>query len=101
VRIRLARPGDEADIVAMIHELAEFERAPEQCTVTESQITAALFGEDPHTAVASCHLAEIDGATACQERIALGEHGPWADERASTERRCISGVNPHIRIAVL
>jgi len=64
VRIRLARPGDEADIVAMIHELAEFERALDQCTVTESQITAALFGEDRHTAVASCHLAEFDGATA-------------------------------------
>lgn len=61
MRIRLARCGDEADIVAMIHELAEFERAPEQCTVTESQITAALFGDG---AVASCHLAEIDGVTA-------------------------------------
>ena len=60
-RIRPARPGDEADIVAMIHQLAEFERAPEQCTVTESQITAALFGAD---AVASCHIAEVDGATA-------------------------------------
>ncbi len=59
--IRPARPGDEADIVAMIHELAEFERAPEQCTVTEKQITAALFGED---AVASCLVAEADGQTA-------------------------------------
>ena len=63
MRIRLARPGDEADIVAMIHELALFERSPEQCTVTESQITAALF-DDAHKAVASCHLVEIDGATA-------------------------------------
>ena len=45
----------------MIHELAEFEQAPEECTVTESQITAALFGDD---AVASCHIAEVDGTTA-------------------------------------
>ncbi len=60
-QIRLARPGDESDIVAMIHQLAEFERAPDECTVTESQITAALFGDG---AVASCHIAEIDGATA-------------------------------------
>jgi GNAT superfamily N-acetyltransferase len=59
--IRLARPGDEADIVAMIHALAAFEHAPEECTVTETQITAALFGDN---AVASCHLAEVDGATA-------------------------------------
>ena len=59
--IRPARPGDEAEIVAMIYELAEFERAPEQCSVTESQITAALFGDDT---VAHCHIAEVDGATA-------------------------------------
>ncbi|MBU3752100.1 MAG: GNAT family N-acetyltransferase [Mycobacterium sp.] len=45
----------------MIHELAEFEHASEQCTVTENQITAALFGPD---AVATCHLAEVDGAVA-------------------------------------
>jgi GNAT superfamily N-acetyltransferase len=57
MNIRLARPGDEAEIVAMIHELAVFEKAPDDCTVTESQITAALFGDD---AVASCHLVEID-----------------------------------------
>ena len=61
MKIRLARPGDEPEIVAMIHELAEFERAPEECTVAESQITAALFGDDP---VASCHIAEVDGVTA-------------------------------------
>jgi GNAT superfamily N-acetyltransferase len=60
-RIRLARPGDETDIVAMIHELALFEKAPEECTVTESQLSAALFGRD---AVAHCHLAEVDGDTA-------------------------------------
>lgn len=59
--IRPARPGDEVAIVAMIHELALFERAPEQCTVTESQISAALFGDD---AVASCFVAEVDGTTA-------------------------------------
>jgi len=64
VNIRPARPGDEADIVAMIHELASFERASEQCTVTESQISAALFGDDDRHAVASCHLAEVDGAVA-------------------------------------
>ncbi|MCW1957168.1 MAG: GNAT family N-acetyltransferase [Mycobacterium sp.] len=62
--IRLARPGDEADIVAMIYELAEFEDAPEECTVTESQITTALFGDGTRPAVASCHIAEVDGVTA-------------------------------------
>lgn len=61
IRIRLAQPGDEPAIVAMIYELAAFEDAVEQCTVTESQITAALFGPEPS---ASCHLAEVDGEPA-------------------------------------
>ena len=59
--IRPARPGDVPGIVAMIHELAAFEHAPEECTVTENQITAALFGAD---AVARCHIAEVGGQTA-------------------------------------
>lgn len=59
--IRPAVPGDEAEIVAMIQELADFERAPDECTVTESQITAALFGQDP---VASCFMVECDGQIA-------------------------------------
>ncbi|MBJ7401096.1 GNAT family N-acetyltransferase [Mycolicibacterium sp.] len=59
--IRPARPGDESAIVAMIYELAVFEHVPEQCTVTESQITAGLFGPDPQ---AFCHIAEVDGEPA-------------------------------------
>jgi len=59
--IRLAEPGDESEIVAMIYELASFERALDECTVTESQITAALFGSAAH---ASCHIAEVDGEVA-------------------------------------
>lgn len=60
-RIRPAGPGDVVAIVAMIHELADYERAPDECTVTETQITAALFGDD---AVASCHIADVDGEAA-------------------------------------
>ncbi|BBY65445.1 GNAT family N-acetyltransferase [Mycolicibacterium helvum] len=59
--IRPARPGDEADIVAMIRELAEFEHASDQCTVTETQIATALFAEKP---IGFCHLAEVDGEAA-------------------------------------
>lgn len=59
--IRNAHPGDEADLVDMIRGLAAFENAADECTVTESQLTAALFG-DPPTAWA--HVAEVDGAVA-------------------------------------
>ncbi|TDH53412.1 GNAT family N-acetyltransferase [Mycobacterium talmoniae] len=40
----------------MIHELADFEHAADQCTVTEKQIHAALFG-DPVTVHG--HVAEV------------------------------------------
>jgi GNAT superfamily N-acetyltransferase len=61
VTIRTARPGDEADLVDMIRGLAEFEKALESCTVTEAQLTAALFGAAPS---AWAHVAEVDGAVA-------------------------------------
>jgi GNAT superfamily N-acetyltransferase len=34
-------------VVAMVHELAEYERAADQCHLTEAQLSAALFAEAP------------------------------------------------------
>jgi GNAT superfamily N-acetyltransferase len=59
--IRRAAPGDAADIADMIHALAEFENAADQCIVTEKQISAALFGE---SSIAYAHVAEVDGEIA-------------------------------------
>lgn len=59
--IRAVRPGDEAELTAMIHELAAFERASAECTVTESQLGDALFGPNP---VVFGHLVEVDGQAA-------------------------------------
>lgn len=46
-RIRPARPSDVPAVVAMVHELAEFEREPESCLLTEEKLAAALFGARP------------------------------------------------------
>jgi len=59
--IRTVRPGDEVELTAMIRELAEFERAAADCTVTETQLRDALFG--PYPTVYG-HLAEVDGRAA-------------------------------------
>ena len=59
--IRQARPGDETELSAMIHELAEFERARADCTVTESQLAEALFGDHP---TVYGHIAEVDSHAA-------------------------------------
>jgi GNAT superfamily N-acetyltransferase len=59
--IRRAAPEDAADIADMIHGLAEFERAADQCTVTETQISTALFDSSP---TVYGHVAEVDGEIA-------------------------------------
>ena len=59
--IRRALLQDSADITEMIHGLAEFERAPDQCTVTETQISAALFSDSP---TVHGHVAVVDGEVA-------------------------------------
>jgi GNAT superfamily N-acetyltransferase len=56
--IREARADDVAAVVGLVHELAEYERSPQLCTLTEDQLHAALFGPD---AVAHCHVAEVEG----------------------------------------
>jgi GNAT superfamily N-acetyltransferase len=60
-RIRRAVPADAAAITAMIHGLADFERAADQCTVNEKQISTALFNERP---TLRAHVAEVDGEVA-------------------------------------
>lgn len=45
----------------MIRELAEFEHASDECTVTEEQLHTALFGDKP---VAYAHVVEVDGQAA-------------------------------------
>lgn len=61
--IRRVRRGDEVELAAMVHELAAFERAADDCTVTETHLRAALFS-DPATVYG--HIVEVDGqAAAC------------------------------------
>lgn len=45
--VRAARPEDVPAIVAMVHELAAYERAPDECHLTERQLHAALFAPRP------------------------------------------------------
>ena len=45
--IQPVRPQDVPAVVSMVHELADYERAPEQCHLTDDLLHAALFGPDP------------------------------------------------------
>ena len=46
-QIRPVRPEDVPAVVAMVHELAAYEKAPGSCRLTETQLHAALFGPNP------------------------------------------------------
>jgi GNAT superfamily N-acetyltransferase len=59
--LRPAAPGDAALVLALICELAEYERLAHEVDATEAMIAAALFGENPR---AFCDLAERDGEAA-------------------------------------
>lgn len=58
--IRRARPEDVTAIAALVHDLAEYEKAASECTVVPGQIHTALFGPDP---AAFAHVAETDDGT--------------------------------------
>lgn len=47
IEIRPATPDDVPAMVAMVHELAAYERAPEQCHLTADQLRTALFADSP------------------------------------------------------
>lgn len=56
--IRRAQHADVPAVVGLVHELAEYERAAENCTLSEQQLTAALFGERP---ALFGSVAEVEG----------------------------------------
>lgn len=53
--IRRATPDDVPEILAMVRDLAEYERAAHEAVATEAQLQAALFGDDPK---AFAHVVE-------------------------------------------
>ena len=55
--IRTAEPADVPVLLALVRELAEYEREPDAVEATEELLHDALFGPAP---VASCHVAVDD-----------------------------------------
>lgn len=59
--IRRIRPEDVEAVVGLIYELAEHERALDECHVTADQLHTALFQPEPKL---FGHVAEVDGQVA-------------------------------------
>jgi GNAT superfamily N-acetyltransferase len=45
--IQPVRPEDVPAVVSMVHELADYERAPDECHLTADDLQSALFGTRP------------------------------------------------------
>lgn len=52
--IRSATPADVPDLLRLVHELAVYEKAPDEVAMSETDLHTALFGPD---AVAACEVA--------------------------------------------
>jgi GNAT superfamily N-acetyltransferase len=68
--IRRARPQDVPEILAMVRDLAEYERAAHEAVATAEQFQAALFGPEPKV---FAHVVEHETADGYQ----LGGFALW------------------------
>lgn len=59
--IRPATINDTDEILAMIYELALYEKAPDEAKATREQIIASFFTEEPKV---FCEIVEVDGLIA-------------------------------------
>ena len=59
--IREIEERDVEAVVALVHELAAYERAPERCHLTAAQLRAALFGPAPALFGHVAEVADDDG----------------------------------------
>ena len=57
-RVRRVLESDVDAVVGLVHELAEYERAPHECHLTAAQLCTALFGPAP---ALFGHVSEVDG----------------------------------------
>lgn len=56
--VRRVRESDVDAVVGLVHELAEYERAPDECHLTAEQLRHVLFRPTP---ALFGHVAEVDG----------------------------------------
>jgi GNAT superfamily N-acetyltransferase len=81
--VRRITPADLERTVALVHELATYEKAPEECHLTVEQLERALFG--PHPALfghVATHDDEVVGIALWFLNFSTwrGEHGIYLED---------------------
>jgi GNAT superfamily N-acetyltransferase len=61
IRVRWARPEDVPTILALIRDLADYEKAPQEVVATEESLRAHLFPAGGGRAYAECLMGELRG----------------------------------------
>jgi hypothetical protein len=80
--IRTATPGEIPVIHAMVRELAEYEKVPDEAKASRQHLHEALFGEQP---AAFAHIAEAAGEPV--------DFALWFVNYPSLKRRaCTTGI---------
>ena len=96
-RVRPAAPADVPVIVALVRELAEYERALHEVDANEDHLREALFPTDREPAVFG-HVAEVDGeVVGCAIWFLsfstwTGTHGIWLEDLYVTPAQRGSGL---------
>lgn len=86
--VRPATPADVLEILAMIRELAEYERSLSEVRASESDLATLLFGANTPSgaAAAYCHVVEVEGRLAgfalwfLNASTWLGRHGIYLED---------------------
>jgi GNAT superfamily N-acetyltransferase len=90
-RVRDARLADVPAIVALVRDLAEYEKEPDAVEATEEHFTAALFPDDPAAARSHALVAETVDADGTTTVVGMavwyvtfstwtGRHGIWLED---------------------
>jgi GNAT superfamily N-acetyltransferase len=83
--VRAAEPADVPAILALVHELALYEKEPEAVEATDAHFREALFPPD-HAPTAFAHVAVVDGAVVGMAiwfvtfSTWLGRSGIWLED---------------------
>lgn len=90
-RVREARLADVPAIVALVRDLAEYEKEPDAVEATDAHFTAALFPDDPAAARSHALVAETIGPDGEAAVVGMavwyvtfstwtGRHGIWLED---------------------
>jgi GNAT superfamily N-acetyltransferase len=102
ILIRDAEPGDVAEILTMIRELAVFEKLEHQVVATEERMQEALFGEQPSAEAMIARVGkEAVGYAVFFSTYStfIGKAGLWLEDLYVREEHRGSGIGKAMLIA--